>query len=50
VQEVIEDGYNGILVDFFDHAQFAAQVAAGCRSREDFGLIRERARRKIITD
>jgi glycosyltransferase involved in cell wall biosynthesis len=50
IEEVIEDGYNGLLVDFFDHADLALQINAACKSPSSFSAISERARRRIVED
>ncbi len=50
IEEVIEDGYNGLLVDFFDHAHLALQIDAACKSPSSFRAIRDRARRRIVDD
>jgi glycosyltransferase involved in cell wall biosynthesis len=47
VQEVIEDGINGYLVDFFSHAELAEAVCRACLSQESLNPIREAARTTI---
>lgn len=44
VQEVIEDGRNGLLVDFFDPAAIAARVVEALEHRERFAALRQAAR------
>uniref|UniRef100_UPI0038BBEE69 glycosyltransferase family protein n=1 Tax=Paraburkholderia sediminicola TaxID=458836 RepID=UPI0038BBEE69 len=46
----IEEGYTGLLVDFFDHAHLALQIDAACKSPSSFSAIRDRARRRIADD
>lgn len=48
VKEVIEDGQNGLLVDFFDQDQLAIQVAEVLASPETYRHLRENARKTII--
>jgi glycosyltransferase involved in cell wall biosynthesis len=49
VQEVIEDGSNGLLVDFFDHRRLAELViSALSRPREHFAPLTTAARRTIV--
>lgn len=48
VKEVIEDGQNGLLVDFFDHDQLANKVAEVLASPEKYKPLRDQARRTII--
>lgn len=48
VTEVIEDGYNGLLVDFFSPEDIAARVAEALEKPDDFVEIREAARRTVV--
>jgi glycosyltransferase involved in cell wall biosynthesis len=48
VQEFIEDGRNGFLVDFFDHATLAKQVDHVLTHRDLLGAIRRRARDTVL--
>jgi glycosyltransferase involved in cell wall biosynthesis len=48
VMEVIKDGENGILVDFFDPAAIAEKVIAALEHPEEFIHLRKNARRTII--
>ncbi len=49
VEEVIENGRNGLTVDFFDHQALARTVAdALARSHDDFAAIKQAARATII--
>lgn len=50
IEEVIEDGYNGLLADFFDHLHLAFQIDAACKNPSSFSAIRDRARRRIADD
>ncbi|MBT9290058.1 glycosyltransferase [Prosthecodimorpha staleyi] len=47
VQEVVEHGRNGLLVDFFDRAALADTMAAACRRPADFTALRGAARETI---
>jgi glycosyltransferase involved in cell wall biosynthesis len=47
VQEVVEHGRNGLLVDFFDIDQIAEQVITTLQYPGDFMHIRENARRTV---
>jgi len=49
VREVIEQGINGRLVDFFDQIQLASCVADACGNRDHFAHQRENARRHIVS-
>ncbi|HVZ43703.1 MAG TPA: glycosyltransferase [Ramlibacter sp.] len=48
VEEVIEHGVNGLLVDFFDPAAIARTVADALARREELAPLREAARRTIV--
>jgi glycosyltransferase involved in cell wall biosynthesis len=48
VQEVIEDGVTGHLVDFFDTAALADRVCEVLADRHGWAAMRERARARVI--
>jgi glycosyltransferase involved in cell wall biosynthesis len=49
VEEVIRDGENGLLVDFFKPAEIAERVVAGLAAgRDGYTNIRQNARRTIV--
>jgi glycosyltransferase involved in cell wall biosynthesis len=48
VEEVIRDGENGLLVDFFNPAEVAGRVVAALADRAAFAALRENARRTIV--
>jgi glycosyltransferase involved in cell wall biosynthesis len=48
VQEVIADGENGLLVDFFSPKQIAARVDEALQAGADMQPIRDRARQTVI--
>ena len=48
VEEVLEDGVNGLLVDFFDPEAIAQQVAAVLGDPEGHRPLREQARRTVL--
>lgn len=48
VLEVIEDGENGLLVDFFNFDEIAERVIAALEDPGAFGSLRENARRTIV--
>jgi glycosyltransferase involved in cell wall biosynthesis len=48
VQEVIRDGENGYLVDFFDTEAIATQVAQVLAAPTRFAPLRQAARRTVI--
>jgi glycosyltransferase involved in cell wall biosynthesis len=48
VQEVIRDGENGLLVDFFSTTAIAERVAEGLARRDSFKALREAARRTVV--
>ncbi|WP_090684025.1 glycosyltransferase [Paraburkholderia phenazinium] len=47
VEEIIEDGRNGLLVDFFDRRQLVETVAQVCAEREAYGAMRLAARATV---
>lgn len=48
VREVIEDGVNGLLVDFFSPGALADKVIEAFANRERFGPLRKNARQTIV--
>jgi glycosyltransferase involved in cell wall biosynthesis len=48
VREVITDGENGLLVDFFDQKALVARVDAALREPEQFIRLRRNARRTVV--
>jgi len=48
VQEVIQHGANGILVDFFSHAEVAQRVIEALEDRRSHDSIRQNARQTIV--
>ena len=48
VREIIEDGRNGLLVDFFDHRALADRLVEVCTSPDAYGDIRRAARQTIV--
>lgn len=48
VQEVIEHGRNGLLVDFFDSGAIAAAAVAALRKRPERMPLRQAARRTVL--
>jgi glycosyltransferase involved in cell wall biosynthesis len=48
VEEVIRDGENGWLTDFFDHQALAEKLAAAIEQRDDLVPVRAAARRTIV--
>ena len=48
VQEVIHDGHNGFLVDFFDASKLAVRVAETIAARNEMTTIRTEARATIL--
>jgi glycosyltransferase involved in cell wall biosynthesis len=48
VEEVISDGRNGYLTDFFDAAALAAKVDEVIRRGADTAKVRERARKTVV--
>lgn len=50
VQEVIEHGVNGLLVDYFDSEALAVQMAAVVDQPEEFAHLGEAARQTIVRE
>jgi glycosyltransferase involved in cell wall biosynthesis len=48
VQDVIVDGHNGLLVDFFDHRALAQRLAAVLADPSPHGGLRREARRTVL--
>ena len=48
VKEVIDDGVNGFLCDFFDSQAMARRAAELLESRHDYQVIRDAARQTVI--
>src|SRR5690606_38972686 len=48
VTEVIEDGVNGLLVDFFDHEAVAAKVDEVLDHKDRMAAIRKKARATVV--
>ena len=48
VREVIEDGRNGLLIDFFDVLQLANQIALALANPDRYNPLREHARQTIV--
>lgn len=48
VKEVIEEGRNGLLVDFFDHEKLAGQIAEVLTDAATHQALRDNARKTII--
>ena len=48
VQEVIEHGKNGFLVDFFDGEALADQIDDALRHQADFASLRQAARQTVV--
>lgn len=49
VEEVIADGENGYLVDFFDVEEVADKIAFACARRDRQGAVRRAARATVVT-
>ena len=50
LEEVVTDGRNGFLTDFFDSAALAARVDETLERRSELGKVRERARKTVVDD
>ena len=48
VQEVVEDGRNGLLVDFFDTERLATTIADALANPEKYASMRDQARQTIV--
>jgi glycosyltransferase involved in cell wall biosynthesis len=48
VEEVIEDGVNGLLVDFFSPAQIAARIDEALSRQAAYRRLRAAARRTVV--
>ncbi|KKI99767.1 glycosyltransferase [Prochlorothrix hollandica] len=48
VEEVITDGFNGFLVDFFDVEAIAAQIETLLDRQQDLGSVRAQARQTVV--
>ena len=48
VEEVVQDGKNGLLVDFFDRHKLVSLVDAALKQPETFALMRKNARQTIL--
>lgn len=48
VREVIQDGKNGFLADFFDHEAFAEKIAYVLDNQKDLQPIRKQARQTVM--
>lgn len=48
VREVVRDGVNGIVRDFFDADALATELITACRSPERFRPLRQAARRTVV--
>ena len=48
VEEVVRDGENGLLVDFFDPAVLAGRVIDVLKEPRDFDELRQRARQTVV--
>ncbi|MEI6027754.1 MAG: glycosyltransferase [Betaproteobacteria bacterium] len=48
VQEVIEHGHNGLLVDFFDHQALADTLADALERRAELQPLRQAARQTVV--
>jgi glycosyltransferase involved in cell wall biosynthesis len=48
VQEVIEHGHNGLLVNFFDHQALADTLADALERRAELQALPEAARQTVV--
>jgi len=49
VQEVISDGANGLLVDFFDHEEWVKRIDFVLGHLEGFQSVRKKARETVLS-
>jgi glycosyltransferase involved in cell wall biosynthesis len=49
VEEVIQDGHNGLLVDFFDSQALAERIAEVVAEPDRFAALREAARQTVVS-
>jgi glycosyltransferase involved in cell wall biosynthesis len=49
LREVVEDGRNGLLVDFFDHEALARKVADALARRDELAPLRAAARETVVS-
>jgi len=50
VKEVITDGMNGHLVDFFDHEQLSTRIDMSLSESKDSQRLRDTARQKVVSE
>lgn len=50
VRDVIQDGVNGLLGDFFDHNTLAEKIVVACRNPGAFAPLRAAARATVLRD
>jgi glycosyltransferase involved in cell wall biosynthesis len=48
LQDVIVQGQNGVLLDFFDHQALSRMIIEACRRPEQFAPLRENARKTAL--
>lgn len=48
VEEVIQDGHNGLLVDFFDHQALATQLEQALARPDQYQRLRDQARQTVL--
>ena len=50
ISEVVKDGHNGVLVDFFDVDALSSALIAACRNPDQFRTLRENARATVVNE